>query len=188
MGLFKVHDRMCEVPPYIALSAEAWRTLFHALCYASRNGTDGDIPARSFKVSLRRGEHLGAAASELVDTGVWEATLTGWRFAGYELDRHYDGMWITDGWTAIRPSWWTPSRPSLPPGLRAEILERDNYTCQYCGATDILEVDHIYPLSKGGLFDDPENLQVLCRPCNRRKSAKVVVVNGVAQGRRQTSS
>lgn len=35
-----------------------------------------------------------------------------------------------------------------------------------------LEIDHVVPESKGGSHD-PDNLQLLCRPCNRRKAAKV---------------
>ena len=55
--------------------------------------------------------------------------------------------------------------------LRYEILTRDR-VCQLCGATreqERLEVDHIVPRSKGGT-NDPDNLQVLCAPCNRGKS------------------
>lgn len=56
--------------------------------------------------------------------------------------------------------------------LRVDILARDNYTCQMCGIgrknNAILEVDHIYPVSKGGT-NDPSNLQVLCRDCNGGK-------------------
>ncbi len=35
-----------------------------------------------------------------------------------------------------------------------------------------LEIDHINPLSNGGSFDDPANLQALCSPCNNRKGAR----------------
>ena len=55
--------------------------------------------------------------------------------------------------------------------LRYEILTRDR-VCQLCGATreqERLEVDHIVPRSKGGT-NGPDNLQVLCAPCNRGKS------------------
>lgn len=73
----------------------------------------------------------------------------------------------------IRPSWWKPNRPSMPPVLRAQILERDKHTCQTCGAGEELQIDHIYPWSMGGDFYDPANLQVVCARCNRRKAASL---------------
>jgi hypothetical protein len=57
--------------------------------------------------------------------------------------------------------------------LRAEILRRDNSTCQKCGAKvpDVpLVIDHVVPIALGG-SDDPGNLQALCEPCNSGKSA-----------------
>lgn len=55
---------------------------------------------------------------------------------------------------------------------RQNVLMRDNYTCQICGATvkdgAKLEIDHIIPYSKGGTTDE-NNLQVLCQQCNREK-------------------
>ena len=66
-------------------------------------------------------------------------------------------------------------RKTIKPKLRFDILERDKYTCQSCGATPqdgaSLEIDHILPFSKGG-SDDPSNLQVLCRECNVGKGAR----------------
>lgn len=96
------------------------------------------------------------------------------------LVRDEDGVWLAfapEGsgrpTAMIRPSWWKPSRPKVPAEIRIQILERDSYTCQQCGSTDEPQVDHIYPLSRGGALADPENLQVLCGPCNRRKSARL---------------
>lgn len=60
----------------------------------------------------------------------------------------------------------------IPVALRELIFERDNSTCQDCGATDDLCIDHIVPVSKGGETDEG-NLQVLCRPCNGRKRDRV---------------
>nr|WP_276552630.1 HNH endonuclease [Streptococcus danieliae] len=63
--------------------------------------------------------------------------------------------------------------------LREFIKERDEYTCQICGVSTaeqsllLLEVDHILPVSKGGLSTE-DNLQTLCWKCNRSKSNKVV--------------
>ena len=54
---------------------------------------------------------------------------------------------------------------------RAAILVRDEYTCQACGIITLkLEVDHIVNRARGGL-DDEENLQALCIPCHKLKTA-----------------
>ena len=62
--------------------------------------------------------------------------------------------------------------------LRRKILERDGFKCQKCEASIakepnlLLEVDHIIPLSKGGMTKE-DNLQALCWRCNRSKGAKI---------------
>lgn len=61
--------------------------------------------------------------------------------------------------------------------LRFDILERDGFTCNYCGlvAEEIdLEIDHVHPKSQGG-SDDPDNLVTACSDCNRGKRARVGV-------------
>jgi hypothetical protein len=66
-------------------------------------------------------------------------------------------------------------RKPIKPSLRFEILKRDDYRCQMCGATAkngvTLEIDHIHPVSKGGT-NEPDNLQLLCRDCNAGKGAQ----------------
>ena len=45
-------------------------------------------------------------------------------------------------------------RKPIPPELRHKILVRDGYRCRECGKSKdetSLEIDHIHPLSKGGL-------------------------------------
>lgn len=56
--------------------------------------------------------------------------------------------------------------------LRKMVMERDAYRCQQCGGWIDLEVDHIVPRSRGGT-DDLDNLQTLCRTCNRRKGNRL---------------
>ena len=59
---------------------------------------------------------------------------------------------------------------------RIEILDRDNYTCQTCGAKAPhveLHVDHKQPLSKGGT-NKKSNLWTLCAECNLGKSDKIL--------------
>ena len=59
--------------------------------------------------------------------------------------------------------------------IRYNVLKRDNYSCQICGATAKdgakLHVDHIIPVSKGGKTV-MSNLQTLCEQCNIGKSNK----------------
>lgn len=64
------------------------------------------------------------------------------------------------------------ARSSIPMSLRIRIYQRDNSTCQYCGAMQgPFELDHIIPWSKGGRHK-MRNLKVACQPCNRSKGAK----------------
>jgi len=52
---------------------------------------------------------------------------------------------------------------------KKNILRRDNYKCQYCGAREItLTVDHILPKSRGGKTNW-NNMVVACKPCNLKK-------------------
>ncbi|MEW6744708.1 MAG: HNH endonuclease [Planctomycetota bacterium] len=54
---------------------------------------------------------------------------------------------------------------------RRNLLKRDNYSCQYCGAepgVDKLTIDHVLPRSRGGI-SSWENCVVACPTCNKRK-------------------
>ncbi len=67
---------------------------------------------------------------------------------------------------------------SISPQLRNEILERNGFTCQRCGACPgdpdpfnpsrrvRLHIDHVVPISQGG-NNDKSNLRVLCSACNQ---------------------
>lgn len=66
-------------------------------------------------------------------------------------------------------------RSLVTPGVRYDVLQRDQFKCVLCNASAeqgvALEVDHIKPVAKGGL-STMENLRTLCKPCNRGKSDK----------------
>lgn len=70
-------------------------------------------------------------------------------------------------------------RVLMTPKLRDAIKERDHYTCCNCGNSTLaapnllLEIDHIIPVSKGGLTEE-NNLQTLCWKCNRSKGNKIL--------------
>lgn len=79
------------------------------------------------------------------------------------------------------------ARKSIPKSIRFEVLKRDSFTCQYCGAQapeTILEVDHIVPVSKGG-DNSILNLITSCRDCNRGKSNKKLSDNSAIKTQRK---
>lgn len=60
--------------------------------------------------------------------------------------------------------------------LRFSVLERDQFTCQYCGARQpyvTLHVDHRDSVANGG-ENDFDNLITACQPCNLGKGARSV--------------
>ena len=54
------------------------------------------------------------------------------------------------------------------PFNRRNVLRRDTFTCQYCGAEEDLTLDHVFPRSRGGRHNW-ENVITACRTCNQRK-------------------
>jgi hypothetical protein len=83
--------------------------------------------------------------------------------------RLYGPAWPVD-WAAHPCRWLTRDWKDI----RQSILERDGQVCGYCGAMEgPFEIDHIHPRSKGGK-NDPENLIVACRPCNRAKRDRLL--------------
>ncbi len=58
--------------------------------------------------------------------------------------------------------------------IRFAIYAKDGHRCRQCGSTDNLEIDHIFPISKGGK-STYDNLQTLCHRCNAQKSNSVTV-------------
>lgn len=69
-------------------------------------------------------------------------------------------------------------RSKMSPSLRYDILKRDGFKCQICGASAnngaTLHVDHILPVSKGGKTEWT-NLRTLCDRCNLGKSDKIEI-------------
>ncbi len=62
-----------------------------------------------------------------------------------------------------------------------QVRQRANYLCEYCHASEQWQyirftVDHIIPLSKGGL-NSLDNLALACFHCNRQKSDKIAAID-----------
>tara|TARA_Y100001970_G_C14147475_1_gene810689 strand:- start:124 stop:1497 length:1374 start_codon:yes stop_codon:yes gene_type:complete len=64
------------------------------------------------------------------------------------------------------------SRKPPPQHVKDKVWNRDGGKCVECGSNENLEFDHIIPHSKGGA-NTYRNIQLLCEPCNRTKSAKI---------------
>ena len=56
--------------------------------------------------------------------------------------------------------------------MRFAVFQRDHERCVKCGSRRNLEVDHIYPISKGGKTE-MSNLQTLCHRCNVKKGNSI---------------
>jgi len=101
---------------------------------------------------------------------------------GFQIKTHIDRADLKPGEYILETLAQKPviSR-SVSPQLRNEILERNGYTCQLCGAGPgdpdpfnpqrkvRLHIDHIKPISQGG-EDEKDNLRVLCSACNQGRS------------------
>ena len=58
------------------------------------------------------------------------------------------------------------------------IYKRDSNSCQYCGSTRNLTIDHIIPKCRGG-EDTWENLVVACSSCNTKKGNTLLEQTGM---------
>ena len=59
----------------------------------------------------------------------------------------------------------------FPRHVKNALFTAQKGKCSYCGRTNrirYLEIDHKFPLSRGG-SNETDNLQLLCTPCNMRK-------------------
>jgi hypothetical protein len=70
------------------------------------------------------------------------------------------------------PSDTERQRGHISAEVRNYVFQRDGGRCVTCQSSAELQFDHIIPVALGG-SSEPENLQVLCGPCNRRKGASL---------------
>lgn len=69
-------------------------------------------------------------------------------------------------------------------GTIPSLMESQRGKCAYCRCNirEQFHVDHIVPLSKGGKHES-RNVQLLCAPCNLRKSNRCPIVFAQIEGR-----
>ncbi len=66
----------------------------------------------------------------------------------------------------------------MPPVSRREVFRRDSHTCQYCGSTKHLTLDHVLPRSKGGTHTW-DNVVAACERCNSSKGDRLLQQTGM---------
>jgi hypothetical protein len=77
------------------------------------------------------------------------------------------------------------SKQRIAESLRRVVMERASFRCEYClspmeFATQRFQIDHILPVSKGGLSNS-DNLALACNGCNNHKHNKIAgfdAING----------
>ena len=75
----------------------------------------------------------------------------------------------------VLPDIELPFTRLIPTEVKVAVWERDHGRCVTCGRPDNLHYDHNLPYSKGGTSILAENVQLLCAPCNLKKSGKIEV-------------
>jgi Ca2+/Na+ antiporter len=84
-----------------------------------------------------------------------------WELLGYKQEQSTIENQIT-----------SEDRRRIPSEVRKEVWNRDGGKCKKCGSRHHIEFDHIVPVSKGG-SNTANNIELLCRKCNRSKHAKI---------------
>ena len=109
-----------------------------------------------------------------------ETALRTWRTVAWGFDQLQYGLSAAQAERARQSTAQFPrkrERDLMTVGLRTNVMRRDGFRCRMCGASasegTTLHVDHILPVSRGGLTV-LENLQTLCASCNLGKGNSFV--------------
>lgn len=158
----KLHKRLLDDREFYALSPLAAKTLILVWLLASEGDGgvfDFDTAKIAFRLRMRERDAKSAmdelvAAQFLVeandaDGGAGERQSTAQQ---KRTDAGWGSRHISD---VVKRSVWA----------------RDKGKCVLCGSTERIEYDHKIPVSRGG-SSTVDNVQLLCRPCNRAKRTK----------------
>jgi uncharacterized phage protein (TIGR02220 family) len=113
-----------------------------------------------------------------MDVGETEQALQPLLDAGFFVPAEHEGKIAPATNDALREANGFGNR-YIPDALRKAVFARDGGKCRLCQAEENIEIDHIHPVSRGG-NSEIENLQLLCRPCNRRKRTRLGYAEQVA--------
>ena len=133
---------------------------------------------------------LGSAPREPIESILEDLDVEIRRLTGLSTPEEHS-QWLSEQkefWRKYRegredredsPSKSENRKKGIPAGLRAKVLVRDNFTCQWCGRKStehgvVLHIDHKVPESKGGKTVR-SNLQTLCEECNLGKGDRYSV-------------
>lgn len=144
----KLHRKLLDNQDFHNLSDGAARALVLLWLIASEN--DGEIPS--------------------AEQAAWRLRQPVEKMRGF-----YDELLTVEFFyeTDIAPAQDEPwASRYIPDKVREQVLAKASNKCRQCPAKTNLEIDHVQPISKGGT-SDIENLQVLCRSCNRKKRTKL---------------
>jgi len=102
--------------------------------------------------------------------------VSGVSFEGaVSIKRRFEGLGlrakVREGRPPARVSPSSPRQP-IPESVRHEVWRRDGGRCVDCGERELLEFDHVIPLSKGG-SNTARNIELRCQECNRKKGARI---------------
>ncbi len=148
---FTMHLSDAEMGLYVRILIMMWRSERSEIAEDDRR-----------LASIIRGSSGARRFKQLVDDGFLEVSDGKVRL-GYQGD--YIVNWSLHPSRALSSDWRS---------IRRIIFARDGHECAYCGTTEgPFEIDHKTPRSRGGT-NDPENLAVACRTCNRSKRAMTV--------------
>ena len=127
-----------------------------------------------------------------IDVCRWEDAITKWANGSAEIHAQYDDIFLHSGKGKSGETRVVMQCPSIIikldakprpedyiktlPFTRKNILDRDHGRCAYCGCSlnmSTMTLDHVYPLTLGGL-NDWMNVRAACTACNGEKGSKTL--------------
>lgn len=162
MAWFKLDEGLWSDPKITEISNDALALHICGVSYSAQYATSGTLTSAVVERIARFRQIATSVSDELVNAQLWERIEGGYRIRDWGKFRP-----ITPASERhpVRSAW-----EAMASAFRPIIFRRDEYRCRLCGSSEDLEVDHIIPIARGGL-NRSDNLQTLCRTCNRSKGA-----------------